>query len=255
MAKNILFIVEGRRDESSFLISAFKKALKLIYNDFKVFKYKSSIYSLYDQMKNEGYDSLLSFLYSLDKTIFPDSFITPEDSFSSVYLLFDLDPQSNCYSVEKVKEMCKMFSDETRNGKLYLSVPMSQSIFDFSSYRQNLFNKKTYCINSIANDYKRESREKSFLGLKYGTRSFKTVRIEDIYSISVLNMKKYCFLTNEFFSEEWNEPFSSNRLVDAELPFIEKGKVSVLCGGILLIPDYSIYLLNELKKKNNNGGN
>ena len=44
MAKNILFIVEGRRDESSFLISAFKKALKLINNDFKVYKYEASIY-------------------------------------------------------------------------------------------------------------------------------------------------------------------------------------------------------------------
>ena len=67
-------------------------------------------------------------------------------------------------------------------------------------------------------------------------------------------MKKYCYLTDEIFNERWVNSFSSSRLVDAELPFIENGKVSVLCGGILLIPDYSTFLLKELKRNNDNGG-
>ena len=248
MSKNILFIVEGKRDEPNLLISVFKRALQLAETDYKIFKFKSNIYSLYDKMRKDGYDSLLSMLYAMDRTIFPDEFVTPETAFSSVYLLFDLDPQSPTYSETKMINLCSVFDDETRNGKIYFSVPMSQSIFDFTSYNQRLFNNKKYKINNIASYYKKEARENSFLTIKYGTQSFKKIKTSDIFSIMVLNMKKYCYLVNENFDFRWSAPYNSKKLFDSEKPFIEDGLVSVICGGMLLIPDYSPKLVEEVKK-------
>lgn len=74
MAKNILFIVEGERDEPNLIISIFKRALDLSTGDYKIFKFKSNIYSLHDKMVKEEYESLLSMLYSMDKRIFPTDF-------------------------------------------------------------------------------------------------------------------------------------------------------------------------------------
>ena len=249
MAKNILFIVEGKRDESNLLISSFRRVLKLTDEDVVIHKYKSSIYSLYNRVKAGEYDSFLSFLYSLDKSIFSDKTVTPENTFSSVFLIFDLDPQSKEYNLANLIEMCNYFSDETRNGKIYLSVPMSQSIFDFTSYNQPAFNKRCYRIDRLSSSYKRESREASFLSAKYGTKAFRTIKIEDIYSVTLLNMKKYCYLLGRSFDGDWLFPFDSKEIVVAENDYIKSGCVSVLCGGILLIPDYSIFLLNELKKR------
>lgn len=249
MSKKILFVVEGKRDESKYLIPVFKKALKLADEDTVICKYKASIYALYDQMKNEGYESFLSYLYSFDKSLFSDSTETPENSFSSVYLIFDLDPQRNDFSLRRISEMCDMFADETRNGKIYFSVPMSQSIFDFSSYRQKSFNNRTYPIKKLASDYKRESKQSSFLALKYNTTSLKALKVEDMYSVTVLNMKKYCYLTKTVFSSEWNKPYNPKEIVNAEAPYICKGKISIICGGLLLIPDYSPVLVEQLKQK------
>lgn len=175
MAKNILFIVEGERDEPNLIISIFKRALDLSTSDYKIFKFKSNIYSLYDKMVKEEYESLLSMLYSMDKRIFPSDFLIPEAAFSSVYLIFDLDPQSPTYSKKKITRLSEMFSDESRNGKLYLNVPMSQSIFNFQSFNQDKFNNQVYAINRIASFYKKDSRENSFLKLKYRTASFRSI--------------------------------------------------------------------------------
>ena len=63
-------------------------------------------------------------------------------------------------------------------------------------------------------------------------------------------MKKYCYLTNTFFNIEWEEQYSPLKAFSSEVPYLEKGVVSVLNCGILLIPDYSNILFNELKKIN-----
>ena len=101
MAKKILFVVEGERAETRMLISTFERAMSLSSERYDVCKIKTNIHILYKKMKELGYDSFLTFLYSEKKEIFPDDMFTPETAFASVYLFFDLDPQETLFSIEE----------------------------------------------------------------------------------------------------------------------------------------------------------
>lgn len=243
MAKKILFVVEGERAETRMLISTFEQALLLSSEKFEICKYKANIHKLYKKMKKLGYDSFLLFLYSINKKIFPDDMFTPETAFSSVYLFFDLDPQDELFSIDETIEIAEFFDDETINGKLYINYPMVESIFDFGSYNSNKYNKKTYPICNLSTCYKSDARLNSFLSIKYKTYSFRKIRSNDIYSICLLNMKKYAYLSKRNFDMNWKEQYSPLRSVLFQIPFINLGLVSILNCGILLIPDYSIQLL------------
>lgn len=248
MSKKILFVVEGGRTETNFLISSFVNALNLSSEKFEVCKYRANIHKLFKRMKKNGYDSFLSFLYSIDKNIFPKDMFTPETAFSSVYLIFDLDPQDELFSIEETKEIALFFDDETVNGKLYINYPMVESIFDFSTYDSKLYNKKTYPIYMLSSNYKNDARANSFLTAKYKTCSFRKIQMNDIYSICIMNMKKYAYLCHDEFEEKWKNGYSPIRSLLAEIPYLEKGIVSILNCGILLIPDYNPSLLQPLKK-------
>lgn len=248
MAKKILFVVEGERTETRMLISTFERALTLSSEKYEVCKIKTNIHILYSKMKSLGYESFLSFLYTEKKDVFPKDMFTPETAFASVYLFFDLDPQESLFSIEETKELASFFNDETQNGKLYINYPMVESVFDFSSYRQKDYNKKTYCIDKLSSKYKCDSRLNSFLSLKYKSPSFRKIRNGDIYSICILNMKKYCFLCGETFDSAWKIQYCPYKSFLSEIPFLQKGVVSILNCGILLIPDYSPTILETVKK-------
>ena len=162
MAKKILFVVEGERAETRMLISMFERALSLSSEKYDICKYRTNIHNLYKKMKRLGYDSFLSFLYSEQKEIFPKDMFTPETAFASVYLFFDLDPQDSLFSIEETRELTAYFDDETQNGKLYISYPMVESVFDFASYRQGNYNKRTYKIDMLSNHYKSSARLNPF---------------------------------------------------------------------------------------------
>lgn len=247
MAKKILFVVEGERAETRMLISSFKRTLNLSNEDFEVSKYKTNIHQLFKKMKTQGYDSFLSYLYSFNKKIFPKDMLTPETAFSSVYLFFDLDPQDKFFSIDETLEISHFFNDETQNGKLYISYPMVESLFDFDSFNVNHFLNKNYPINKLSTFYKHDARLNSFLSIKYKTASFSKIDTCDIYSVCMLHMKKYCYICGLPFDINWNHQSSAIESFRAQLPFLNKGLVSILNCGILLIPDYSFLLLEAVK--------
>lgn len=248
MAKKILFVVEGERGETRMLISSFERALKLSKEDFEISKYKTNIHQLFRKMKAKGYDSFLPYLYSINKKIFPKNMFTPETAFSSVYLFFDLDPQDKLFSSDETNEIASFFNDETQNGKLYISYPMVESLFDFESFNFKKFSKKNYPIKRLSGFYKHDARMNSFLSFKYKTTTFSSIKTSDIYSVCVLHMKKYCYLCGLPFDKNWKNQSSAEESFYAQLPFLSKGLVSILNCGILLIPDYSPLLLEEVKK-------
>lgn len=248
MAKKILFVIEGERAETNMLISTFERSLNLCNQDFEIFKYKTNIHVLFREMNKMGFDSFLSYLYMINKEIFPDDMFSPETAFSSVYLFFDLDPQAELFSIVETNDIVTYFNDETVNGKVYISYPMVESVFDFISYNFKDYCNREYPIDKLSASYKSDARRNSFLGQKYRNCSFRKIKNEDIYSICLLNMKKYCYLTNSPFTDEWKEQYSPLKAFISEIPFIKRGVVSILNCGMLLIPDYSNIMFNELKK-------
>ena len=86
------------------------------------------------------------------------------------------------------------------------------------------------------------------LAISYKTTSFSSIKTSDIYSVCTLYMKKYCYLCGLVFDKNWKNQSSAEESFRAQLPFLSKGLISVLKCGILLIPDYSPLLLEEVKK-------
>ena len=81
------------------------------------------------------------------------------DDISSIYLPFDYDEQhrkflpQNAEPTEIVKSMLSSFNNETDNGLMYISYPMSEAVRD---YQDNFCTSLNGCLCSIDNfeDYK-----------------------------------------------------------------------------------------------------
>lgn len=53
-----------------------------------------------------------------------------QEKYTDTILLFDLDPQDKQYNPAKVVRLLKAFNESSDNGKLYLSYPMIEALFD-----------------------------------------------------------------------------------------------------------------------------
>lgn len=166
----ILFVLEGAKTEPRYI-----KTIKELYfpNNVQsiICTYKSNIYSLYDKLKKldifseNNYNGKTRFDSDVDtisvlKDILQNNGddtlknITQEDV-SEIYLFFDYDFQQSNDTLEnnnqKLLQMLEYFSDETKNGKLYINYPMIESLFytkklpdeDYYSYTV----RREECIN------------------------------------------------------------------------------------------------------------
>lgn len=138
MSKRILFIVEGVDVELTNVTNIFRKYLELIdEEDFSVSAHGTVIYSLYKDLKSDEYDSFPDYLRAKrikgsDGKLLIEDGVRPNEAFSSIYLVFDLDPHASNYSDEKASFFASYFSDETKNGKILFNYPMFESIRDIS---------------------------------------------------------------------------------------------------------------------------
>ncbi len=129
--RKILFIVEGKSEEE-YINKNLSKFLRLD-EQYEIIQYKTSIYELYDLIKDNEDLSLTSILLSNNK-------INPalsnkhqlDSTFSYIYLIFDLDMQYQKFSPEKLEYMAKRFSDPTEEGQLLINCPMFESLYDIS---------------------------------------------------------------------------------------------------------------------------
>lgn len=245
MPNRVLFVVEDKKTDHN-VSTILKRLLQKLDTDIIVYKYKTTIYDLYKLIQTNPNSTFLSILWARDKKQFPPAIIKPNDAFSSVYLVFDFDPSSHLFSFKKCDFLIHFFNDETRNGKLYFDYPMSESVFDFSSFRQSTFNKRNVSIgNSKSKDYKKSIHENSYIYKIAKTDNFNIMKGSVIKSILKMNLSKYLFLTNEKNSRA---AFYSNQkiLLLAEKNFYNDSIISVICSSILVIADYNYSLIECL---------
>ncbi|MDE6770727.1 MAG: hypothetical protein K2J78_13470 [Muribaculaceae bacterium] len=123
-----LFIFEGARSEDKYVeklernFLGERHAIKCVFD--------AEIYQLYRAIKNEdGFPidivSLLKDRTAENAEILKDY---SRDSFAYIYLFFDYDGHSTLADDDKIREMLSFFSDETEEGKLYISYPMVEAI-------------------------------------------------------------------------------------------------------------------------------
>ena len=134
-----LFIFEGSRAEDKYVKKLEQNflgaghAIKCVFD--------AEIYQLYKTIKQEDGFNLDIVSILKDRTA-ENAEILKEytrDSFAYVYLFFDYDGHSTLADDDKIREMLSFFSDETEEGKLYISYPMVEAIRhfrDLESFKQ-----------------------------------------------------------------------------------------------------------------------
>lgn len=133
----ILFIFEGKRDKTYF--ESIKRLFFSEKSDTFVCTYNSNIYSLYTKL--QCHDALHGMLEVNTVSVFKEILLEMgdvalknirEDEVSEIYLFFDYDFQESSRTLiennKRVSEMLDFFTDETANGKLYISYPMVESL-------------------------------------------------------------------------------------------------------------------------------
>lgn len=129
-----LFVFEGEQREVVFFETIRELFLKEVNNDFILCSFRNNIYNLYKRMQGSDFtENILSVLKDIWKNL-PDNpihKIQKVSDISEVFLFFDYDRQNNKtqdYTDDVLEKMLEFFSDETENGKLYISYPMIEAL-------------------------------------------------------------------------------------------------------------------------------
>ena len=116
MPSKILLITEGKKSEPKL----FNKIITLfeIEEDISIYQYQSSIYSLYDYIKNN---------YDLNNTNSEQYLEILNQRFTDIILIFDFEPHDPKFNDEVLLQLSQHFQDETGYGLLLINYPMHES--------------------------------------------------------------------------------------------------------------------------------
>lgn len=163
----ILFIFEGEKREPKIL-----ETIKTLFfpedsEETIIVSYCNNIYHLYSKLaeantfnNNEiDIESVIQFLREdlLKRHISdaPIQQIEYIDEISQVFLFFDYDGHNSNYTNEELNnQLCSMlqfFDNESVHGKLYISYPMIESLYDTFNYKDKDFNNRKLLINDCIN--------------------------------------------------------------------------------------------------------
>ena len=148
---NILFIVEGEKDEVRILGNDTRGLLSLIGVNANIVSVANPIYELYDFLHNDEYDDIVSYL-KMNKKIKIDRV---KGAFSAIYLVFDFEHHYQKYSDDKIKDMLKYFDNETENGKLYINYPMVEAFYHIKSIPDKDYVNRKVNLDILKNSGKR----------------------------------------------------------------------------------------------------
>ncbi|WGE85479.1 hypothetical protein [Actinobacillus equuli] len=180
MPSKILLITEGKKSEPKL----FNKIINLfeIEEDISIYQYQSSIYSLYDYIKN-NYD--LDDISNLDIVNLLKSRVRKlndknsekylemlNQKFTDIILIFDFEPHDPKFNDEVLLQLSQHFQDETEHGLLLINYPMHES---YKHYK-----------------YSQSEKDSSFLDLKvekccWGNYKYISAQYSNINRTDILN--------------------------------------------------------------------
>lgn len=129
----ILVLVEGNKTDYNLM----NKLLEIygISDSHEVVSYHTNIYTLYQEMFQEGDPASVDLLQNL-KEHEPNPHLKElfDRRYSDILLIFDLDPQDPLFSVDKITEMASYFVESSDMGKLYLNYPMVEALLSHEKH-------------------------------------------------------------------------------------------------------------------------
>ena len=130
MSEKLLFVFEGERTEPQ-ILENLKTTLFPSIKDFELYAcYGTHIYSLYKKLEKDEDLDIVELVREKNKDRLTG---TSRDDIALVYLFFDYDPQTNQECDKVIPKMLEKFSNETENGKLFISYPTVEAVKDSAS--------------------------------------------------------------------------------------------------------------------------
>lgn len=236
MSRKILFVVEGPSEKSE-LDNSFLQYLGLSKDEYQIFKYNTSIHELYDLLnKPENKDISLASILLIDNKVDVDANAQVDSTFSSVYLVFDFDPQYHKYDDDKIKYLAERFNNETEEGLLILNYPMFESIFDIEQNESMDDFLKKKIDKCSSNEYKKIVSNRTCFRSDEKHPYKHLYQKDDILKCCQFNLFKYLKLLN---IESYNGIETEN-ILNLQINLLGKtNSVYVLNTMVLLYYDYN----------------
>lgn len=138
---NILCIFEGEKREGQY----FKTLKNVYFSDLSILVccFGNDIYELYKELKDDEDLDLIEILRE-SKSVPKNAKILDgyeRDDFNQVFLFFDVECQDEKFNKNDFLSLIDVFSEETDNGKVFISYPMIEAIRDIPSYEEYLDHK------------------------------------------------------------------------------------------------------------------
>lgn len=235
----ILMLVEGAKTD----VRLMKHLLDVygISSNHEIVSYNTNIYTLYKDMfadhDPESID-LLQLLKSREpdenkKSVF-------DENYSDILLIFDIDPQDNEFSADKILEMKNYFTESSDMGKLYLNYPMVEAFYHLKNIPDKEYNERIVTIQELmSRTYKSRVNQDN---RNHDYSKFAVTRNECNIVIKQ-NISKGNLIAG--YSDEVNLP-DEYCVLKKQLEYLEHNqKLYVLCTCAYYIPDYNPKLIEE----------
>lgn len=240
MAENVtVFVVEGEKRDLRFIAQMDTCFFKGRYKHCVLFMpAKMNLYMLYNTLKDDNFETdIVELLRDADPACAEQLSRIKRDDISQIYLFFDYDSQQenlsgDIKSNQALKEMLDVFDNETEYGKLYLSYPMVEALYDCKgTCCQTLSN----CFVSIAqvDGYKTIAGKKSPMASR-------TMKIEEWRAVlGIFGLRVNC-LFGELIDYEKYRTITPRTIFDQQQIFMEKrgGALFVLSAFPEFLYDY-----------------
>lgn len=156
-----LFIFEGEKAERNYFKSL-ERAFFSGEEDRLLVSFQNDLYELYSQIAADEDLDIFELVKELNPSASRDEAIKDlrRDQVGQIYLFFDLEPNDEKFSGQRLLNMLRRFNNETEHGKLFISYPMIEAIRDIGDiddYLKRVVDLSA-CRGSI---YKRLSAERS----------------------------------------------------------------------------------------------
>ena len=233
---NILFLFEGEVREYQYY-TVIERALEgKIKSKVNFYCYKTNIYSMYDEIKD---DLSLDTINLLKERAKKDDDIENYEMLSStkfgeIYLIFDLDPQDERYSEDTIQKMLNLFNNETEHGKLYLNYPMIESFKHFKTIPDSEYNTYKISIQDCIT-YKRDVAKLTCIN------DYRKITIEQYLSILNQNLSKANFLINN--SEKCDFKTYRNSITQTNIYNFQKEEIST-SSNLYILNTFSLWPLD-----------
>lgn len=224
--KKILIISEGQDTEPRIYEKHLVK-IGLLPDNIFIFSYKASLHDLIQLLEDTKNLDFADFQQSL---IERERRINDKDStekieklrekYTDTILIFDLDPQDPRYDHKKIINLVKIFNESSDNGKLYLSYPMIEALFD-NAYYIPLFKKGEY-----------KKRVKNMRNQLYRRFINDQSSFEDYQNMLNQQIKK----ANRLIS--YHEHDFHLKLFNVQNSFIANGQIYVISTALFFLVDY-----------------